>query len=140
MIYPYELAVGQALLIRNGQGERTMEIASNGYAYPFISRWVLNYTLPFLSELSVFSYGFTEEGVLVPPILDEIAQTPFFKYELDGITYEVWFEDVRSLQKKLADNAIVIDFLLYNLHIFAIMLVYLKKHLNNMLGCNKIFL
>ena len=72
LIYPYELAVGQALLIRNGQGDRTMEIVSNGYAYPFISRWVLNNTLPFLSELSVFSYGFTEEGVLVPPILDDI--------------------------------------------------------------------
>lgn len=72
LIYPYELAVGQALLVRNGQRERTMEIVSNGYAYPFISRWVLNNTLPFLSELSVFSYGFTEEGVLVPPILDDI--------------------------------------------------------------------
>ena len=72
LIYPYELAVGQALLIRNGQRERTMEIVSNGYAYPFISRWVLNNTLPFLSELSVFSYGFTEEGRLVPPILDDV--------------------------------------------------------------------
>lgn len=72
LIYPYELAVGQALLVRNGQRERTMEIVSNGYAYPFISRWVLNNTLPFLSELSVFSYGFTEEGRLVPPILDDV--------------------------------------------------------------------
>lgn len=72
LIYPYELAVGQALLIRNGQRERTMEIVSNGYAYPFISRWVLNNTLPFLSELSVFSYGFTEEGRLVPPIFDDV--------------------------------------------------------------------
>ena len=72
LIYPYELAIGQALLIRNGQRERTMEIVSNGYAYPFISRWVLNNTLPFLSELSVFSYGFTEEGVLVPPFLDDM--------------------------------------------------------------------
>lgn len=72
LIYPYELVVGQALLIRNGQRERTMEIVSNGYAYPFISRWVLQNTLQFLSELSVFSYGFTEEGVLVPPILDDM--------------------------------------------------------------------
>ena len=44
LIYPYELAVGQALLIRNGQRDRTIEIVSNGYAYPFISRWVLNNT------------------------------------------------------------------------------------------------
>ena len=37
----------------------------NGYAYPFISRWVLEQTLPYLSELSIFSYGFTPEGNLV---------------------------------------------------------------------------
>ncbi|MBS5064282.1 MAG: LysM peptidoglycan-binding domain-containing protein [Hungatella hathewayi] len=43
----------------------------NGYAYPFISRWVLNQTLPYLSELSIFSYGFTPEGNLVPPPLEE---------------------------------------------------------------------
>lgn len=72
LIYPYELAIGQALLIRNGQRERTMEIVSNGYAYPFINRWVLNNTLPFLSELSVFSYGFTSDGKLIPPIIDDV--------------------------------------------------------------------
>ena len=71
LIYPYELAIGQALLIRNGQRERTMEIVSNGYAYPFINRWVLNNTLPFLTELSVFSYGFTSDGKLIPPIIDD---------------------------------------------------------------------
>lgn len=43
----------------------------NGYAYPFISRWVLEQTLPYLSELSIFSYGFTPEGNLVPPPLEE---------------------------------------------------------------------
>lgn len=72
LIYPYELAIGQALLIRNGQRERTMEIVSNGYAYPFINRWVLDNTLPFLSELSVFSYGFTSDGKLIPPIIDDV--------------------------------------------------------------------
>lgn len=72
LIYPYELAIGQALLIRNGQRERTMEIVSNGYAYPFINRWVLDNTLPFLSELSVFSYGFTVDGELIPPIVDDV--------------------------------------------------------------------
>ncbi len=71
LIYPYQLAVGQSLLITNGQRDRTMEIRSNGYAYPFISEWVLDNTLPFLSELSVFSYGFTADGILVPPMLDD---------------------------------------------------------------------
>lgn len=71
LIYPYQLAIGQALLILTGDTNKTMEIRSNGYAYPFISRWVLDNTLPYLSELSVFSYGFTAEGELRPPILDD---------------------------------------------------------------------
>lgn len=72
LVYPYELAVGQALLIRNGQDtEGKRAVISNGYAYPFISRWVLEQTLPYLSELSVFSYGFTAEGELVPPFVDD---------------------------------------------------------------------
>ncbi len=71
LIYPYQLAIGQALLIDTGEMNKTMEIRSNGYAYPFISRWVLDNTLPYLSELSIFSYGFTTEGELIPPILDD---------------------------------------------------------------------
>lgn len=70
--YPYRLAVGQALLIDN---DMTNQMAFsdvwhiNGYAYPFISPWVLEQTLPYLTELSIFSYGFTEEGQLLAPPL-----------------------------------------------------------------------
>lgn len=72
LVYPYELAVGQALLIQDGKTSGTgREIVSNGYAYPFISPWVLEQTLPYLSELSVFSYGFTPEGELIAPLLDD---------------------------------------------------------------------
>lgn len=71
LIAPYQLAVGQALMINNGQRERNMEIRSNGYAYPFISSFVLDSTLPFLSELSIFSYGFTANGDIVYPLLDD---------------------------------------------------------------------
>lgn len=71
LIYPYELAVGQALFIGTGEREATRAINVGGYAYPFISRWVLNETLPFLSELLVFSYGFTPEGMLVEPLWDD---------------------------------------------------------------------
>lgn len=35
-----------------------------------------------------------------PIRFDELAQSPFFSYEDDGILHEVWFEDVRSLQRK----------------------------------------
>jgi len=71
LIYPYELAVGQALFIGTGQREQDLTISVSGYAYPFINRWVLGQTLPFLSELPVFSYGFTYEGDLIPPLWDD---------------------------------------------------------------------
>ncbi|MBO6015727.1 MAG: glycoside hydrolase [Lachnospiraceae bacterium] len=70
LIYPYELAVGQALYIRGEEREDAL-LQTNGYAYPFISSWVLGQTLPYLSRLSVFSYGFTTNGDLIPPPLDE---------------------------------------------------------------------
>lgn len=71
LVYPYKLAIGQALFIRGGVRTPDRAISVNGYAYPFISRWVLDQTLPYLSTLSVFSYGFTAEGNLIPPLWDD---------------------------------------------------------------------
>lgn len=80
LIYPYALAVGQALLITY-PGEVSIpaeagtfpkpSIQAGGYAYTYISPWVLTQTLPFLTELFIFSYGFTEEGTLILPPLDD---------------------------------------------------------------------
>lgn len=67
LVYPYELAVGQALLISGYSKEPDRAAVVSGYAYPFISPWVLEQTLPYLTELRVFSYGFTMEGELLPP-------------------------------------------------------------------------
>ncbi len=67
LVYPYELAVGQALFVDRNTRYASRAISVSGYAYPFISPWVLEQTLPFLSELPIFSYGFTAEGELVPP-------------------------------------------------------------------------
>lgn len=67
LVYPYELAVGQALFVNRFEREAARAISVSGYAYPFISPWVLEQTLPFLSELPVFSYGFSAEGELLPP-------------------------------------------------------------------------
>ncbi len=71
--YPYPLAVGQALLLSDEPSPNTGKplAFTGGYAYPFISRWVLEQTLPFLSGLYIFSYGFTPEGELIPPALDD---------------------------------------------------------------------
>lgn len=83
LIPPYTLAVGQALLLSADEGigvpgeilipELTEKpsVYVGGYAYPFISRFVLEQTLPYLSYLYIFSYGFTADGMLVPPLLDD---------------------------------------------------------------------
>lgn len=72
LVYPYKLAVGQALYLPSGSEEPTKTpLTSNGYAYPYISPWVLGQTLPFLTRLSIFSYGFTFDGELLPPVLDD---------------------------------------------------------------------
>ncbi|MBE6616876.1 MAG: LysM peptidoglycan-binding domain-containing protein [Ruminococcaceae bacterium] len=47
------------------------EISSNGYAYPYIDRDVLRRTLPYLTYLSVFSYGIRDDGTLLPPAADD---------------------------------------------------------------------
>lgn len=72
--YPYRLSIGQSMLIvddleLSGLLHRENILRANGFAYPFISPWVLNETLPYLEEMSVFSYGFSEEGELIPPAL-----------------------------------------------------------------------
>ncbi len=58
-IYP-----GQTLVLRY-RGEKRGTIAVNGYAYPFIDRALLRRTLPYLTALTPFTYGFTETGNLV---------------------------------------------------------------------------
>lgn len=61
IVYP-----GQVLNIRYPEPELG-EISTNGYVYPFVDRNVLRKTLPFLTFLSIFSYGFREDGSLLPP-------------------------------------------------------------------------
>ena len=68
---PNILVEGQALLILNSTKDGPFTKAVEGYAYPFISPWVLRETLPFINRLNVFSYGFTPDGELLePPITD----------------------------------------------------------------------
>lgn len=73
--YPYRLAVGQALLIpdlrwpelEKNRLETRPVVELGGYAYPWIEQAVLEETCQYLTSISVFSYGFTEEGALIPP-------------------------------------------------------------------------
>lgn len=71
LVFPYALAIGQALFVDLGIRVPDRSLRVSGYAYTFISRYVLEQTLPYLSELPIFSYGFTEDGFLIPPSLPD---------------------------------------------------------------------
>lgn len=61
-----DLSAGQVLVITYANEEKIDTVVTNGYAYPFIDRTVLRKTLPFLTYLSLFTYGFTADGELIP--------------------------------------------------------------------------
>ncbi|NLK40349.1 MAG: LysM peptidoglycan-binding domain-containing protein, partial [Clostridiales bacterium] len=65
-VYP-----GQVLVISYNQ-PKIGTIYTNGYAYPFIDRAILRKTLPYLSYLSIFTYGITNDGMLIPADDQEI--------------------------------------------------------------------
>lgn len=41
------------------------DISTNGYAYPYISKDLLRYVLPYLTYLTLFTYGLTPKGELI---------------------------------------------------------------------------
>lgn len=59
------LLPGETLTIEF-EGEKLRDINVNGYAYPTISPHVLRRCLPCLTYLTIFGYGFTIEGNLIP--------------------------------------------------------------------------
>ncbi len=59
------IQTGESIVIKY-QGNKIGNLTINGYAYPFIQKNTLSETLLYLSELSVFSYGFTITGELIP--------------------------------------------------------------------------
>lgn len=64
LIYPYKLAVGQALLVEFRPNQYRTRRVINGYAYPFISNYVLRVTLPYLSGLYIFRMDLLRKGKL----------------------------------------------------------------------------
>ncbi|MGL5437431.1 MAG: glycosyl hydrolase family 18 protein [Lachnospiraceae bacterium] len=72
LTYPYRLAVGQALYIDTGQEGDREPLYVSGYAYPFIDPVTLEETLTWLTDLYVFSYGFTGDGHLIYPQSDDV--------------------------------------------------------------------
>ena len=68
---------GQTLVL-SYQQEKLGTLSVNGYAYPNVDRGLLQRTLPYLTELTPFTYGFTPEGQLVDlndqPLIDAALQ------------------------------------------------------------------
>ena len=60
------LQAGQTLTLALRE-EPAGTLTLGGYAYPHIQPQVLAWALPFLTDLSVFSYGFRTDGTLVEP-------------------------------------------------------------------------
>jgi spore germination protein len=57
-IYPGEI------IVISYKNERIGNLSTYGYAYPYINTEVLKKTLPFLTYITVYSYLFTEEGII----------------------------------------------------------------------------
>ena len=64
------LLEGQSLVI-SYEGDPLMQGRISGYAYPFIEPYILREVLLYIDEILIFSYGFTAEGELIPPQIDE---------------------------------------------------------------------
>lgn len=70
---PNDLVIGQTIVIPEDT-EKLGTIAVNGYLYPNIDKDVLRKTLPYLTFITVFTYGFTETGDLIIPDDNEVIE------------------------------------------------------------------
>ena len=72
-----------------------------------IPNYAYDWTQPFVRGESVAEIMGNAEAVRraaiqgAPIQYDETAQSPWYTYEQNGVTHEVWFEDVRSMEVKL---------------------------------------
>lgn len=110
------LRVGQILTI-NFKTDKTRNITINGYAYPFINLQVLRRTLPYLTKITIFGYGFTEDGQLIE-INDEPIIRMAYNYQvapimlLSSITEYGTFSGERAsylFNNKNAQNALITE-------------------------------
>ncbi len=97
--------------------EKRRSITVNGYAYPHINRTLLRQTLPYLSSLTIFGYGFQENGELIPindlPLIelaqqDNVAPVMLLSSitedgSFSGSRASLLFNDV-ALQDRLLEN------------------------------------
>lgn len=109
------LTTGQTIVIRY-QGEKLRQVRLNGYAYPYIQRALLERTLPYLTSLTIFGYGFTTEGELIPPADDQEMINLAYRYQtapimlLSSITESGTFSGERAsmlFQNNILQNIVI---------------------------------
>ncbi len=107
---PLQLVVGQALLILlPGQMEKRYgrAIETGGYAYQFIQPYVLRQAMPYMTNLLIFSYGFTTAGELIP-IDDEYLLGVAAEYGANPILVLTPFTEAGTFNNQLV-NLVVED-------------------------------
>lgn len=71
------LAIGQTVVITYPNEPKFGAFAVNGYTYPYIDKELLNNTLPYLSTLTTFTYGFTENGEIIQEEDNELISAAY---------------------------------------------------------------
>lgn len=63
-----ELYTGETLVLSyDDKLQRGRAVITNGYAYPYTDKSLITKALPYLTMLTVFTYGFTTDGELIAP-------------------------------------------------------------------------
>ena len=154
---PDSLAVGQTVVIPEG-GEKLGAFAVNGYAYTFITPEALDGSLPYLTYLTVFTYGFTREGELISPndeglpgrisaggaqpvmLISTLTGDGNFSNELSGYLFnnrEIWEPLVDNILENMREKGYAgldIDFeyvFAYQAELYAEFVDYTRRRLND---------
>ena len=101
-------------------GQRFAGLRVEGYAYPFISRDILQESLLYIDELLVFSYGFTTSGQLLPPDGEEYLLNEARAFGVPAVLVLTPFGETgtfnNQLVKLVSENMYVQEQLIANLH------------------------
>ena len=95
-----DIYIGQTIII-DYDTEKGGTMAVNGYIYPFIDREVLIKTLPYLTYLTLFTYGFTPDGELVDSGITEFGLD---EGEIISLAYEYGVAPVMHLSTLTPDG------------------------------------
>lgn len=92
---------GETIVLSYEGQENRREIIVNGYIYPYINRELLKSTLPYLTFMTVFTYGFTPTGSLIIPDDEEVLGLAR-KYEVAPIMLLSTLSDAGNFSNALS--------------------------------------